>query len=110
MAEQTSDDAVLALHEVEVPVPVATPDGHPRDEVMEDEVVENDDAGRPAQRVDDPRVRVGVVPDVVERDVGAARRLPRAAADDRDVESLAQRRQEERAVVGDAGLLRAASG
>ena len=79
--EQASDDTVVALHRVEVAVPVATPDRHPGDEVVQHEVVEDDDAGTAAQRVDDPRVRVGVVPDVVEAEVGAARRaLPPARA------------------------------
>ena len=74
MAEQAADDAVLALHRVEVAVPVAAADRHPGDEVVEDEVVEDDDAGSAAQRVDDPAVRVRVVADVVERDVAPAAR------------------------------------
>ncbi len=92
MCEEPADDAVLALHQVEIAVPVAPADGHARDEVVEDEVVEDDDAWLPAQRVDDPRVRVRVVADVVERDVGAARRTLAAAADDVDVEPLARAR------------------
>ena len=77
----------------------------PDDEVVEHEVVEDDDSRLAAQRVDDPRVRVRVVPDVVERDVRPARRPLRPAPHDVDVDPLAQRRQEQRAVVGDAGLL-----
>ena len=46
MAEEATDDAVLALHEVEVAVPVAAAHGHPGDEMVQDEVVEDDDAGR----------------------------------------------------------------
>ena len=49
----------------------------------------DDDARPAAQRVDDPAVRVGVVADVVEREVGAARRARLAAADDLDVDVLA---------------------
>ena len=67
MCEKASDDAVLALHRVEVAVAVSPADGHPRDEVVDDEVVQDDDARLPAERVDDPRVGVRVVPDVVER-------------------------------------------
>ena len=44
--EQPADDAVLALHRVEVAVAVASPDGHVRDQVVDDEVVEDDE--RPA--------------------------------------------------------------
>ena len=72
MPEQAADHAALPLHRVEVAVPVAAADRQPGDEVMEDEVVQDDDAGPLAQRVDDPAVRVRVVADVVERDVGAA--------------------------------------
>ncbi len=103
--EEPADHAVLTLHDVEVAVPVATPDGHPRDEVVQDEVVENDHTGLLAQRVDDPRVRVGVVPDVVEGDVGSARCSLLPPSHDGHVDSLAQRRQQERAVVGDPRLL-----
>ena len=103
--KEPADDAVLALHQVEVAVAVPASDRHPRDEVVEDEVVEDDDTGPLAQAVDDPGVRVGVVPDVVERDVGAPRRRLPPAADDRDVDPLAERRQEQGAVVGDARLL-----
>ncbi len=105
MREEPADDSVLALHQVEVAVPVPAPDCHPRDEVVEDEVVEHHDAGTLAKSVDDPGMRVGVVPDMVERHVGAARRGLPPAADDVDVDPLAERRQEERAVIGDARLL-----
>ena len=106
MAEQAPDDAALALHRVEVAVAVAASDRQPGDEVVEHEVVQDDDTGPAAQRVDDPAVRVGVVADVVEREVGAARRPRAPAPDDLDVEALAQRGQEERGVVGDARALR----
>ena len=103
--EQAADDAVLALHQVEVGVAVPPPDGHSGDEVVEDEVVEDDDTRPLAQRVDDPGMRVRVVPDVVERDIGAARRRLLPPTHDGDVDPLAQRRKEQRAVVGDARLL-----
>ena len=62
--------------------------------------MQDDDAGPLAQRVDDPAVRVGVVADVVERDVGGGRALARLGDDDL-VDPLAQRGQEQRRVVGD---------
>ena len=49
MAEQAADDAALALHRVEVAVAVAAADREPGDEVVEDEVVQDDDA-RAARR------------------------------------------------------------
>ena len=65
--------------------------------------------GRAAQRLDDPAVRVGVVADVVERDVGAARRVRcRGRATSTSTRSL-ERRQQQRAVVGDAASARAAA-
>ena len=60
-------DARLALHRREIRVAVLPPDRHARDEMVDHEVVQDDDARPPAQRVDDPRVRVRVVADVVER-------------------------------------------
>ena len=66
VTEEPTDHAALALHCVEVAVTVAPPDRQTGDEVMEDEVVEHDDAGPPPQRLDDPAVRIRVVADVVE--------------------------------------------
>ena len=79
MAEQPPDDAALALHRVEVAVAVAAPDREARDEVVEHEVVQDDDARAAAQRVHDPAVRVRVVPDVVEGE----RRCPAGAVSGR---------------------------
>ena len=45
---------------------VAAPDRDSGDEMMQDVVVENDDAWPPPQCVDDPPVRVDEVADVVE--------------------------------------------
>jgi hypothetical protein len=72
-------------------VAVAAANGHARDEVVKDEVVKDDDARSLAERVDDPPMGVRVVPDVVERDVGPARRTLAAAADDLHVDPLPQR-------------------
>ncbi len=73
VCEQPPDHAVLALHRVEVAVAVAPPDGQTGDEVVKDEIVEDDEARAAAQRIDDPGVRVGVVADVVEAQIGAPR-------------------------------------
>ena len=97
---------MLALHRVEVPVAVASSDGDAGDEVVQHEVVEDDDAGSAAQRVEDPAVRVGVVADVVDGEVGSARRAFRTALDDVDVDVLAERRQQQCRVVGDPDCLR----
>ena len=70
--------------------------------MVQHEVVEDDDAGPRAQPLDDPAVNLGVVADVVERDV-ARRRA--AARRDLDVDALAERRHEQRRVVGDARSL-----
>src|SRR6266545_500082 len=71
--------------------------------MVEDEVVQHDDAGLVAKPLDDPAVRLGIVSDVVERDV-AVRLLP--ARSNVDLHSPPQRRQQERRVVGDARALR----
>ena len=104
--EQAAGDAVLTLHQVEVRVSVAARQRHPGDEVVEDEVVQDDDARSLAQRVDDPCVRVR---DRSRRD--RARRPSRAAPASTalttvDVDPLPQRRKEQRAVVRDARALR----
>ena len=100
-AEQAAGNAELALHRVEVPASVAATDRDPGDEVVEDVLVQDDDAGPLPQRVCDPTVRVGIVADVIERDVRCGCALPGLGED--DVDSLAQRRQKERRVVGNAG-------
>ncbi len=76
-------------------------DRHPGDEVVDDEVVQHDDAGAAAQRVDDPAVRVRVVADVVERDVGVADRPRATGAHDLDVDEPLERRDQQCGVVGD---------
>ncbi len=99
-ASRRPGDAVVALHRLHVAAPVATADRHPGDQVVQDELVQHDDAGPLAESVDDPGVRVGVVADVVEADVGMRRALA-GLGDDDLLEPLAQRRQEQRRVVGD---------
>ena len=110
VGEQPPDDAVLALHRVEVAVPVAAPDGQAGDEVVEDEVVEDDEAGRRRRASTIQAVRVGVVADVVEAQVGAARRPLLPALHDLQLDALLQSRHEQRRVVGDPRRARAASG
>ena len=97
--EQPAGHAELALHRVEVAAAVPAADRDPGDQVVQHVLVQHDDAGPLAQRVDDPAVRVRVVADVVERDVRGGRALARLGDDDLD--ALAQRRQEQRRVVGD---------
>ena len=77
--EQPPGDAEVALHRVEVAAAVAAADRDPRDQMVQHELVHDDDAGALPERVDDPAVRVGVVADVVERDVGGGARLPGCA-------------------------------
>ena len=92
MREEASDDAVLGLHGVEVAVTVSTADRHPGDEVVEHEVVEDDDSRPATERVDDPCVRIGVVPDVVEGEVDSPWCALAAVPDDGDVDALLERR------------------
>src|SRR5439155_25554375 len=67
------------------------------------ELVQHDDAGAGAERVDDPAVRLGIVTDVVERDIGPRCPPEAAGAGDLDLDVLAQLGHEEGAVVGDPG-------
>ena len=106
VAEQPPHDSTLALHRVEVPVPVAAPDRQSGHEMVKHEVVEDDDPGRPAQRFDDPAMGIGVVADLVHAEVGSTRRLLRSTLDDDDVAPLPERRHEQRGIVGDPGALR----
>ena len=105
-AEHAPGDARLALDRGEVRVPVMPPDRHARDEVMDDEVVQHDDAGPSAQRIDDPRVRIGIVADVIERDVGIRDRTRTPGPHHLDLDESLERRQQQRRVVGDAARAR----
>jgi hypothetical protein len=101
VGEQPPDQPVLAFHRREVAGRVAAGERQPDDQVVEHEVVEDDDPGPLAQCVDDPAVRLGVVADVVERDVGC--RVPATAAGygDDHVDALLQLGEQQRRVVGD---------
>src|SRR6266545_2797733 len=101
--EQPAGQARVALECREIAALVLAPERQARHQMVEDEVVQHDDAGLVAKPLDDPAVRLGIVSDVVERDV-AVRLLP--ARSDVDLYSPPQRRQQERRVVGDARALR----
>ena len=101
--EQPPGDPLLPLERAEVARDVPARERHAGDEVVEDELVEDDDPRPRAQRLDDPSMRVRVVADVVERDVGFRR--PAAPAGNIDLDAPSERGQEQRAVVGDAGAL-----
>ena len=102
VGEQPAGQAVVALHRRQVARRVATGECDSCDKVMKDELVKDDDAGPAAQRLDDPAVRVRVVPYVVEGDVGLRSAAESAGARDLDVDPLLQRGEQQRAVVGDA--------
>ena len=99
--EQAAGDACIALHRGEVRRSILAADRHSGNEVVEHEVVQHHDSGPPAQRVDDPAVRVGIVADVEEGDVGSDRTRA-AAPDDLDVEQPRERGQQQRGVVRDS--------
>ena len=103
VAEQAADEALLALHRREVAGGVPAGEGHADDQVVQDEVVQDDDSGLPAQRLDDPAVRLGVVADVVETDVRSGVTAEPAGTGDDDVDPLLERRQEQRGIVRDPG-------
>jgi hypothetical protein len=101
VCEEPARKAVLRLHRGEVAGRVATGEGDTRHEVVEDELVEHDDARAAAHGLDDPPVRLRVVADVVEGDICLRRTTEAAGARDLDVDPLLKRRKKQRAVVGD---------
>ena len=103
--DEAAGDAGISLHRGEIRGPVLVADRQPRDEMVEDELVQHDDAGAPAQSLDDPAVRLGIVADVVQRDVGGHRSRP-AAAHDVDLDEARERGQQQRGVIGNARPLR----
>jgi len=103
--EQATGNACVTLHRCEVAGPVLVADRQAGDEMVQNEVVQDDDARAAAQRLHDPAVRLGIVADVIERDVRRDRPRP-ATADDLDIDEPAERRQQERGVIGDARPLR----
>ena len=100
VGQQASRNAGVALHRSEVAVAVLPPDRQSRDEMVEDEVVQDDHSRPSSQRIDDPAVRFRIVADVVERDVGG-HGARASAPHDHDLHELLERRQQQRGVVGD---------
>src|SRR5262249_49501389 len=86
---------------------VPTAERHTGNEVVQNEIVQNDDAGTTAESLDNPSVRRRVVANVVEIDVrfpvkpARALKPTRTASDDVDVDSPRQCRQEQGAVIRD---------
>jgi len=72
IGEQPTDHTCFSLHRVQIGAPVSPPEGDARNQVVDDEVVEDDDARPSPERIDDPAVGVGVVTHVVQGDVRAA--------------------------------------
>jgi hypothetical protein len=103
VAEQPSGEPMLALERVEVPACVAARERQPRDEVVEDELVQDDDTRPAAERLEDPAVGRRVVTDVVEGDVAAGRAAEAAGPRDHDLDTARELGEEKRAVVGDPG-------
>jgi hypothetical protein len=92
VGEHSPNGTRLSLHRVEIPASIAAAESHAGHQMMEDEIVQNDDAGPAAECLHDPAVRDWVVADVVERHVSSPARRARASPDNGDVDPLGQRR------------------
>ncbi|HEU0318661.1 MAG TPA: hypothetical protein VFR49_15095 [Solirubrobacteraceae bacterium] len=92
MGEHSPYGARLSLHRVEIPASVAPAQSHAGHQMMEDEIVQNDDAGPAAECLHDPAVRDRVVADVVERYVSSPAMPASPSPDNGDVDPLGQRR------------------
>ncbi len=93
MTEQPARDAGVSFQRGEIRRTVLAAQRQSRDEVMQDEVVQDDDARTTTQRIHDPAMRLRIVAHVVERDVGCNGTRP-AAADDLDVHEPLERGQQ----------------
>src|SRR4030095_8668737 len=82
---------------------VLAPERQPRNKMVQDEVVEHDDAGAAPEPFEDPAVDGRVVTHVIERDV-AVRALPTSR--DFDLEAPTKRGNAKRRVVADGGEFR----
>ena len=71
--------------------------------MVQDEVVEDDHAGAATQRLDDPAVSLGVVTDVVQRDVAPRGATEASGPGEGHLDPLCERREQKRRVVGDPG-------
>ena len=85
-----------------VGVPVISTDRHARNQMVDHEVVQHDDAGPATERVHDPSVGVGIVADVVERDVRIRNRPRTPWTYDLDLDEPLERGKKQHRVVGDA--------
>src|SRR6202008_2669869 len=101
VGEQAADEAALALHRGEIAGGVAAGKGQTDDEVVEDVVVQDDDTGTAAERLDDPTVCFRVVADVVEGDIRGRCTLEAARPGNGDIDSAFELGEEQRRVVGD---------
>jgi hypothetical protein len=106
VAEEPPREPVLALESVQVAAGVAARERQSGDEMMEYEVVQDDDPGAPAELGHDPAMRVGVVADMVEVEIGVGSPSKATAARDRHVDALPELGQEQSAVIRDPGLRR----
>ena len=93
VAEKPAYDTALSLHRVEVAVPVTATDRQTRDQVMQDEVVEDDDTRSAPERLENPAVSIRIVANMVDREIGSSRRLLRPSFDDGDLDPLAEGRK-----------------
>jgi hypothetical protein len=72
VGQHPPDGPGFPLHRVQVATSVAAAERHTRNQVMEDEIVQDDDAGAAAESLDDPAVRRRIVADVIDGDIGPA--------------------------------------
>src|SRR5436190_12409431 len=98
--EQPAYHPSLTEHRGPVALAIPAADREAGDQVVQDEVVENDEARLPPESVNDPPVGAGVVSDVVDADVDPPRPRPPPLRD-ANVKSAVERRQQERAVISD---------
>ena len=96
VSEHPPDRAGFPLHRVEVPLVVLAAEGQPGDEVVQDEVVQHDDSRTLAQSLNDPPVVIGVVADVIQRQVRASRCTPPRASDHGDLDPSREQHVQQR--------------
>ena len=100
MGEQPPDHARLALHRVQVAGAVAARERHAGDQMVDDQLVEDDEAAVRPERVQDPPVRLRAVADVEEPDVRRTTPPP-SRLHDVDVSPTPERGHKQCAVVRD---------
>jgi len=94
VTEQTADGTCLDLHGKAIGLGIAAADSDARNEVMQDEIVEDDhcrdDAALPTHQLENPSVCFGVVTDVVNGDIDAAWQPAGPAPDLGEIDAFAQ--------------------